>query len=596
VDAGTPAVRGGWGEPLRVHHADTLDRVRAVLDAAYAEALAGFWCVGYVRYEAAPALESVACVHESIPSPSQPLVWFGVFQGNPAFDDGGLESPAKVSLDWVDTLPRSAFDAQVAHIQDAIRDGQVYQVNLTAQLSAHWVSDSEGRDCRAEALAFFAELRRAQPDAFAAYIDNGSEQILSVSPELFFDWDGQRIVCRPMKGTAARAETAAEDAQAAQALRASEKERAENLMIVDLIRNDLSRLALPHSVRVPSLFDVRGWPTVWQMTSDVVAQTRPGLSLSDVFAALFPCGSVTGAPKLQAMRLIRVLEAQARGVYCGAVGVLRPGGHATFNVPIRTVSLGQGEARYGVGSGITADSRADAEYAEWRSKRAFLHRASQPFELLETLAWRDGEFQNLNRHLLRMAAAAKHFGFVWNQASALQALMELEAQWCVADGATGMKTRNTAQRVRLCCDVHGGFSAQAQILDPSPERVRVQLALRPLMDAGSEFVRYKTTHRRHYEAFMPEQEGVFDTLLWNEAGELTEFTRGNVAVLLDGQWVTPPASCGLLPGVGRALALESGRVSERVVLRSELAQVSALAFINSVRGWIPAQWSVAPAL
>lgn len=219
-------------------------------------------------------------------------------------------------------------------------------------------------------------LRRAQPNGYAAFIDTGNEQVLSVSPELFFDWHAGRILARPMKGTAARGATAADDEALAARLRVSPKERAENVMIVDLIRNDLSRIAQPFSVCVPRLFQVEALPTVWQMTSDVQALTRPGTTLADVFTALFPCGSVTGAPKVRAMRMIRELEPHARGVYCGAVGIVQPGGRATFNVAIRTVTLRGPAASCGIGSGITADAHADGEWQEWRYKRAFLERVA----------------------------------------------------------------------------------------------------------------------------------------------------------------------------------------------------------------------------
>ena len=236
--------------------------------------------------------------------------------------------------------------------------------------------------------------------------------ILSVfKPELFFDWRGDRLLARPMKGTAPRGATPAEDAAQSGFLRTAAKERAENLMIVDLLRNDLSRLAEPHSVRVPRLFHTEAWPTVWQMSSDVVARTRAGTTLADVFAALFPCGSITGAPKVQAMRLINALEPEPRGIYCGAIGVVQPGGAATFNVPIRTLALrGLGDAaqvRCGIGSGITADATADGEWNEWRHKRAFVDRASQAFELLETLRLEDGAFIDVEAHLARMEEAVR---------------------------------------------------------------------------------------------------------------------------------------------------------------------------------------------
>jgi para-aminobenzoate synthetase/4-amino-4-deoxychorismate lyase len=316
---------------------------------------------------------------------------------------------------------------------------------------------------------------------------------------------------------------------------------------------------------------------VWQMTSDVVARTRAGCSLADVFAALFPCGSVTGAPKVRAMQAIRALEPGPRGVYCGALGVVQPGGAATFNVPIRTVSLRGTTARCGIGSGITSGAAADGEWREWQLKQAFVQRASAPFALLETMGLADGRLRDAEAHLARMAQAARHFGYPWD---AQQAKGELQA--LVAQHAQG------TWRVRLLLDAEGRAQAEAYALPASPAHVRLQLADRAFDEAHGEFVRFKTTRRAHYEAFAPKQPGVFDTLLWNAEGEITECTRGNVAFLLDGHWVTPPLHCGLLAGVGRDRVLREQRVSEAVVRLQDLPRVQALAFVNSLRGWIPA--------
>jgi para-aminobenzoate synthetase / 4-amino-4-deoxychorismate lyase len=349
-------------------------------------------------------------------------------------------------------------------------------------------------------------------------------------------------------------------------------------MIVDLIRNDLSRVAQPFSVKVPRLFHLEALPSVWQMTSDVVAKAREGTTLVDVFQALFPCGSITGAPKVQAMRTLRALEPQARGVYCGAVGMVRPGGHATFNVAIRTVVVRDGLARCGIGSGITADARPDGEWAEWQSKRRFLERASQPFELLETLALRDGQWTHLEDHLQRMAGAAQHFGFVWSPEAVHSALGALQAAHSQG-----------AWRVRLLLLPDGQCTTQAFALAATPQPVRLQLASRPMEEAHSEFVRFKTTRRAHYDAFTPTDPQVFDTILWNASGELTECTRGNLALELDGQWVTPALVSGLLPGVARAALLRQGVLVERVVRIEALQRATALAFVNSLRGWLPAE-------
>ena len=541
-----------------------MEDVRAVLDAVQAAAQRGAWCVGYLRYEAAPAFDPALTVHPA----DGPLAWFAVHGSALPWPPAQEASPR---IQWQEPVERAAFEAALAELKRAIADGEYYQVNFTARMRG--VLDGVAGN----ALALFQALQRAQPGGYAAFLDTGDEQLLSVSPELFFDWREGRLLTRPMKGTAPRGANAEDDAAQARALRNSPKERAENVMIVDLLRNDLSRIAEPFSVSVPRLFHTEALPAVWQMTSDVEARTRAGCSLADVFAALFPCGSITGAPKVRAMQAIRELEPAPRGVYCGAIGVLQPGGAATFNVPIRTVSLSGSVASCGIGSGITSGSVVEGEWQEWRHKRSFLERASTPFDILETLALEAGELRNLGEHLARMATSAAHFGYPWDLVQArtcLQALQQGHPQglW----------------RVRLLLAPGGEFSAQAYAMDASPPRVRLQLADRPLEEAHSEFVRFKTTRRAHYDAFTTGAPGVFDCVLWNAQGEITECTRGNIAMLMEGRWVTPPLACGLLPGVGRALALREGRLAERVVRVDEVAAVEAWAFVNSLRGWIDA--------
>ncbi|RSZ36091.1 MULTISPECIES: aminodeoxychorismate synthase component I [unclassified Variovorax] len=571
---GTARLRLCFGAPSRVLVARTAAEVRPVLDAVDTLAREGRWCVGYLRYEAAAAFDAAFAVHAD---DGGPLAWFGVHdEALPWQEEAPGTTPPAPPIDWQDGLSRADFNHRMQAIHRAIANGELYQLNYTAALHARFHGDAQ---------ALFLALRQAQPDGYTAFIDTGKEQVLSVSPELFFDREGDRILTRPMKGTAPRGATPEEDEALAQRLRTVPKERAENVMIVDLIRNDLSRVARPFSVRVPRLFHTEALPTVWQMTSDVEALAREGTTLADVFGALFPCGSITGAPKVSAMRMIRELEPEARGVYCGAVGVVRPGGHATFNVPIRTVTLRDGEARCGIGSGITADARADAEWEEWRHKRAFLDRASQPatpsFDLLETLALADGELRDAPAHLARMAAAAAHFCRSWNEES-------------VASCLDGLKARHAAGtwRVRLLLDAQGTPRAEAFAMEAPPARVRLQLAERPFEEAHGDFTRFKTTRRVHYEAFAPTAPGVFDTLLWNRDGEITECTRGNIALLLDGRWVTPPLRCGLLNGIGRANRVRSGQLAEAVVRVDDLPRVQALAFVNSLRGWLDADLGV----
>lgn len=585
LQAGAPRLRHTFGSPHELLVAHALPQVRGVLDAVHAAAQRGQWCVGYVRYEAAAAFDAALRTHAA----TGPLAWFAVYDApQPWADDAADKTPAAAAqVTWTDRLARADFDAALARIQQAIQAGELYQVNYTAPLHG---------TLQGSADSLFAALQRAQPGGYAAHMDAGAEQVLSVSPELFFDWkdapDGGAILARPMKGTAPRGATPEQDAQQAEHLRTAPKERAENVMIVDLLRNDLSRIAMPHSVQVPALFATQALPTVWQMTSDVTARTRPGTTLTDVFAALFPCGSVTGAPKVRAMQMIQALEPAPRGVYCGAVGVVRPGGDAnaqglhpvaaTFNVPIRTVVLtpkahGPTRVTCGIGSGITSGAQASAEWQEWRHKSAFVERIRMPFEILETLALHDGKFQHADLHLRRMGEAAAHFAYPWNahavrQELQIAALQHLRGDW----------------RVRLLLAPDGSARFEAFALHPTAVPVVLQLAPRAFEAAHSEFVRHKTTRRDHYAAFAPSTPGVFDTVLWNEAGEITEGTFGNVAALVNGRWVTPPLACGLLPGIGRAVALRDGRVTEAVLRVQDMRAVQAWAFINSLRGWLDA--------
>ena len=580
-DSAAPRLRHAFGSPCQVLVAHDLADVRPLLDAVQLAAQQGRWCVGYLHYEAAPAFDSALTVH----TPDGPLAWFAVYDEVLAWSEvAGLETPAP-GIEWLETCPRPMFDAAVSHIQNAIAAGEMYQVNFTAQLSGAWREQPTATTL----LALFAALQRAQPGGYAAFIDTGDGQILSVSPELFFDWRSSHasgngeILARPMKGTALRGDTPEADAAQAAALRASPKERAENVMIVDLLRNDISRIAEPFSVQVPTLFHTEALPSVWQMTSDVRARTRPGTTLSDVFAALFPCGSVTGAPKVRAMQMIQAQERAPRGVYCGAIGVVRPGEsgsaiRATFNVPIRTVTVQASGLRCGIGSGITSSATPEAEWQEWGAKRKFLERASQPFDLLETLALESGQLRHADRHLARLAKAAAHFGYAWDIAQVKSCLHDL-----------ALAHPQGLWRVRLLLDAWGQARAQAFAMDAPPAQVRLQLADCPLMDAHGEFVRFKTTHRAHYDAFTPLAPGVFDTVLWNEEGEITECTRGNVAMLINGRWVTPPLVCGLLPGIGRMLALREGWLVEAVVRVDDVPRVQSWAFLNSLRGWIGAE-------
>ena len=592
-------------QPLRWLVAHDPHQVPGLLDAAHELARSGHWLVGWVAYEAAPGLD--ACLPVKALPPGQPYAVWAVFapdqvqragqagQQGLADDDAAAaagsphpvndtQGPCNSSATWaanawaVDLDEAQATD-RIDRIRELIRAGEVYQVNLTSRLR----SPFEGGPAAIE--PFFDALRRSQPEGYGVMLDARAASrspgvVLSVSPELFFDWDGELITTRPMKGTAARGGDPVADQAAAEHLHTSPKERAENLMIVDLLRNDLSRIAEVGSVKVPSLFDLQALPTVWQMTSTITARSRHGLKLSEAFAALFPCGSVTGAPKRQAMHHIARLETGPRGVYCGAVGLMSPGGRVTFNVPIRTVVLhtppppAPWTAHCGVGSGITLDACPEGEWREWRAKRGFLDRASQPFELLESMRLEDGRLLRLDGHLARLRQAAEHFGHRLEEGAVWQALAE-----------RARAHPRGVFKVRLLVSADGRVRAEAAPLPPpSSVPARVVLATGP-MPPADDFIRHKTTRREAYAPFTAPT-GCFDTLLFNAAGELTEFTIGNLALKLAGRWWTPPLCCGLLPGVMRAELLSKGELAERVLTLTDLERAEGIALVNSVRGRI----------
>lgn len=555
-------LRGRFAGLRSVLQAERFAEVPIVLERIEAAARAGLWAVGYLSYEAAAAFDAALETHA--PEPGAPLAWFALFERLAPWPES-IAAGEYAPLAWRETVDDAAFTAAVSRIHRAIADGEFYQLNFTAPVEGSFSGD---------ALAFFLALRRAQPGGYALFLDTGEgRRVASVSPELFFHRAGERILCRPMKGTAPRGNSPEEDARQALRLRTEEKERAENVMIVDLIRNDLSRLSQPGGVRVPRLFHTQAWPTVWQMSSDVEAVLRREVRLADVFSALFPCGSVTGAPKVRAMHWIRRLEQGPRGVYCGAMGVVRPGGDATFNVPIRTVEIVRERARCGIGSAITADARARSEASEWRVKRAFLERAARPFQILETMRVESGEVAHWPLHRARLLRAAQHFGYPCEEAALDAAVHSAAASW-----------PEPAGRLRLLLDAEGKVSVDVDAVPGTPDRPKVMLARSPI-DGTSEFVRYKTTRREAYEVLA--RAGVFDTLLWNEAGELTEFTRGNVAVRFGETWYTPPLCCGLLDGVMRRVLLAQGLLVERRIRREELDSAEELAFLNALRGWVP---------
>ena len=571
-------LRHVFTDPQAVHVATKIGEVASVLEAVSRASAAGHWCVGFVAHEAAGAFDSALATQVS---DGGPLAWFAEFAAplstTPLPDAQSVPTSPEREMkyrvgEWQSDIDHNQFREKVESIRTDIRDGRFYQVNFTTRLHADFSGDAH---------AFHVALQLAQPNGYHAFIDIGGAQLLSVSPELFFTLHDGKVTTQPMKGTAPRGDTPEADERIAWALTHSDKERAENLMIVDLLRNDLSRIATPNSVEVAALFALQPLPSVWQMTSTINASLRAGLGLTDVFRALFPCGSVTGAPKVEAMRAIRDLESAPRGSYCGAIGYVAPAVdgqiRACFNVGIRSVWIELGQATCGVGGGITWDSTVEGEWAEVIYKSRFVKRASKSFELLETLRLEEGGFALLDRHLARMENSARHFRFAFEHSRALITLDRLKREY-----------PRGVWRVRLLLDCGGHLRAEAIVLGETPANANFRLADLPISSAD-EFLLHKTTRRETYERHAPTGQAEFDTLLWNERGELTEFTRANLVIEIDGVLWTPPVSCGLLNGTLRDELVAWGVLQERVLVRADIARAENIWWLNGLRGWVAIQ-------
>ncbi len=556
-----------------------LEEVVAAVDQVEAAAGSGLWAVGYIGYEAAAAFDSDLVVRtRGMFHRDLPLLWFGLYETrhlNPGFA-ADLGSYRLTPWEWVDT--RRHFEQDVDAIRDLIIAGDTYQVNYTSRLRANFTGDP---------VAFYRDLAAAQSGGYGTYLDTGRFQIASASPELFFDRyptgrGGDRLITRPMKGTAPRGRWAAEDVTSRLRLEQSEKDRAENLIVVDLLRNDLGRVARFGSVTVEDLLAVERYDTVWQLTSTISAEIEADVSLNSVLRSLFPCGSITGAPKIRTMEIIRDLESEPRGVYTGAIGFVSPPGvpgpRASFSVGIRTVVIDgeSGEAEYGIGGGITFDSDPTAEYEEAALKARILTYGGSDFELLETMRWAPASgWYWLNEHLDRLGESAQYFGIPFDRA-------------LVADRLEQAVTGSAEVRVRLTIDRQGQIGVTLAPL-ASDTNTSVALAIdHDPVDTTSPFLFHKTTKRDIYENRRRRHPDADDVLLINEKGELTESTIANVAVKLDGRWVTPPVESGCLPGVYRRVLLDEGRIAEHSIALADLKTCDGIALLNSVRLWRPA--------
>lgn len=536
----------------------------------------GLTAVGFVTYEAAGGFDANLISHDA---GELPLVCFALF-ANAEVVGAPVQTGEGSGQLWRFTESANVYGEAIETIRKLIKAGDVYQINHTTRLRG-LVNDPK---------TLFAEVAAGAPHA--AYLECDSHVIVSASPECFFSIDGERIFSQPMKGTAARNQDPKKDRAQRDWLAASTKNQAENLMITDMVRNDLGRIAEPGTVTVSELFAMEDYPTVWQMTSRIEAQTRA--SVTDIFRQLFPAASITGAPKRAAMEHIRSLEPTPREIYTGAIGYIAPNRRAQFNIAIRTAWISKGsQANYGAGGGVVWDSRPEEEYQELVSKTQILKQATSwdDFALFETMAWtaKHGA-THLDLHLQRMAKSAGYFGIAFDATAAVAAI-------AAAVRDLQPTADDTKHRLRLELNGSGEFNArlsaapQGAYTKSSRTQTQTQtLALVPWrVNSKDPALAHKTTQRQVYvrgrETVTSQHGPEVEPLLANERGEITETDIANVVFCQGGRHYTPPVSCGLLPGVLRETLLKAGTLEERILRIEDLVKVEAIYLINDLRGW-----------
>jgi para-aminobenzoate synthetase / 4-amino-4-deoxychorismate lyase len=565
---------------IRTIAAANLDEIPELFRQVEAALASGLHVAGYVGYECGYHFERFDGFTST--SSDLPLAWFGVYRAPAIYDHatGRLEGASDLPLmehiaeevpkrfaKHVDlTIAKEDYCAKIHKIKQYIAAGETYQVNFTDRVCV------ATKLCSDQA---FGALLQQQPVAYSAFLNVAGHHILSLSPELFFRIEGDRIVTRPMKGTMRRGLDVVEDAEAALRLQRDEKNRSEHVMIVDLLRNDLGRICTMGSVQVEDIFSVERYETLLQMTSTVAGTLRRGLSYYEIFKAMFPSGSITGAPKIRTMQIIHEMEQTPRGIYTGAIGYISPNGSSTFNVAIRTLILKDGEARMGVGGGIVADSEPSDEYRECLLKAEFLVRPPRDFQLIETMLW-DGDFFLLSMHLDRLESSAEYFSFSCDRAAIAAQLIDASISFQL----------ERHYRVRLLLSATGNVTVTAT--QQAPDTPTGYIRLSPERTSSTNvFLRHKTTQRKLYDRqYSAAQASGFDDMIFlNERGEITEGAISNIFIRRAGRFLTPPLSSGVLPGVFRRHLLETNADAEERVLRlRDLESADAIFLCNSVRG------------
>ena len=558
IDFKELGVRQIFTDAIKELKTKDIKEVKPLLDELEAYQNEGYYAVGYVSYEAAPAFETKFQVIDG-PLMSEYLLYFTVHETVQTEPIPLTYDPITLPKSWQELTTAEEYKAAIEHIHHHIRQGDTYQVNYTVQLQQNLTADP---------FAIYNRLVVEQNAHYNAFIQHDDVSIISISPELFFKKDGDKLTTRPMKGTTNRGLTTETDLAQARWLAQDQKNRSENMMIVDLLRNDMNRISKIGSEDVKSLCQVEQYSTVWQMTSTIETQLLPNSRLSDVFQALFQCGSITGAPKIATMEIIKKVEKQPRGVYCGAIGILVPQGPSIFNVAIRTLQMEGTKAIYGVGGGITWDSNWEAEYEETKQKAAVLYRQNPKFDLISTGRIHQGKLLFLEEHIKRLQESSRYFDYPFNaekahnQATALCQSLDLDTDY----------------RLKMSLKKDGELKFEhSQLTNLSDDFCQARLVeQRHPLDSPYTF--FKTSYRPHLSIELHEQ------IYYNHEGQLLETSIGNIVLKIEDQLYTPPVHLGLLNGIYRQSLIAENKLKEKVLTVKDLKQAQAIYGCNAVRG------------
>lgn len=550
-----------FDSPIDVITTNDINEIPALLRKMDQLKNQGYYLAGYVSYEAAPAFNPEYQVNDK---PSLPLLWFGVFENPQPIKERQLN--AYSTSDWKPLITKENFIKDIHIIQDYIRHHKTQQVNYTTRFQSSFDGD---------AYHYYTYLKKNQFASYSAYLELEDLRILSLSPELFLKVDGKRIITKPMKGTMKRGLTYKEDEELKDSLYHSEKNRYENEMVAELLKDELSSITKSNSATIEKKFEVETHPTIHQMTSTVSGELKDDSSIFDWFQGLFPCASITGSPKVDTMEIIKELEDSPRDVYCGAIGYIAPDNTAIFNVPIRTVIIEENQAIYGSGSGVTSKSDPSQEYDEVIEKTKILTREHIQVSLLESMRFEDGKIPRLSNHLKRLEQSTSYFQFLYDGEEIKDKIK----------GFTSTLSEKSPSKIRLLLDEKGHIDLEAVPIT-SLKTFRAKLAPEPIKK-DNVFLYHKTTNRFVYDQFdsnLPN--GYHTSLLWNEDGNLTEFSIGNLVIEKNGNFFTPPVIDGLLPGVMRDNLLCKNKLIEKHINKKDLLEADHVYLINSVRGWV----------